>query len=73
MRAAILGLGIVLGLVSSSMAMPVAFLPVGPNPVQVHGCHHAYAHDVSGWHRHDKECRPLRGSVGRKSRNPAKS
>ena len=65
--------GIILGLVSASLAMPVAPLPALPNSFQVHGCHHYYAHDIGGWHRHDKECRTLRGVVGRKSRNPAKS
>ena len=73
MRAAILAWGIILGLVSASVAMPVATLPDLPNLVQVHGCHHYYAHDMGGWHRHDKECRTLRGVVGRKSRYPAKS
>jgi hypothetical protein len=73
MRAAILVLGIILGMVSASLAMPVAPLAGLPNSVQVHGCHHYYAHDMSGWHRHDKACRTLRGVVGRKSRNPAKS
>ena len=73
MRAAILASGIILGLVSASLAVPVAPLPDLPKSLQVHGCHHHYAHDISGWHRHDKECRTLRGVVGRKSRNPAKS
>src|SRR5262249_39722049 len=73
MRAAILASGIILGLVSASVAMPMATLPDLPKSVQVHGCHHHYAQDISGWHRHDKGCRTLRGVVGRKSRNPAKS
>jgi len=73
MRAAILASGIILGLVSASLAMPVAPPPDLPKSVQVHGCHHYYAQDISGWHRHDKECRSLRGVVGRKSRTPAKS
>ncbi len=73
MRAAILASGIVLALVSTSTAMPVTPLPTLFGALQVHGCHHNYAHDMSGWHRHDKECRPLRGTVGRKSRSPAKS
>jgi hypothetical protein len=72
MRAAILGSGIILWLVSAPLAMPVASLPGLTNTVQVHGCHHYYAHDISGWHRHDKECRTIRGVVGRKSRSPAK-
>jgi hypothetical protein len=73
MRPAILVSGIILGLVSACLAMPVAPPPDLPKSVQVHGCHHDYAHDISGWHRHDKECRALRGVAGRKSRNPAKS
>lgn len=73
MRAAILASGVILGLVSTSLAMPMAPLPGLPTSVRVHGCHHYYSHDMSGWHRHDKECRPLRGLVGRKSRNPAQS
>jgi hypothetical protein len=73
MRAAILASGIMFGLVSASLAMPVASLPDLAKSVQVHGCHRYYAHDMSGWHRHDKECRILRGVVGRKSRKPAKS
>ena len=73
MRAAIVASGIILGLVLQSLAMPVAPLPDLPKSVQVHGCHHYYAHDMSGWHRHDKECRTLRGVVGRKGRSPAKS
>jgi hypothetical protein len=73
MRGAILASGIILALVSASLAMPLAPLPDLPKAVQVHGCHHYYAHDMSGWHRHDKECRTLRGVVGRKGRNPAKS
>jgi hypothetical protein len=73
MRAAFLASGIILGLVSASLAMPLAPLHGLPKALQVHGCHHHYAQDISGWHRHDKECRSLRGVVGRKSRNPAKS
>jgi hypothetical protein len=42
-RAAILALGIILGLVSASLAMPVAPLRDLPRSVQVHGCHHYYA------------------------------
>ena len=55
-----------------SSGQPMADGPLAKS-VQVHGCHRYYAHDMSGWHRHDKECRTLRGVVGRKSRNPAKS
>jgi hypothetical protein len=72
MRSAIVASGIILGLVLQSLAMPVS-LPDLPKSVQVHGCHHYYAHDMSGWHRHDKECRTLRGVVGRKGRSPVKS
>src|SRR5215470_17512452 len=36
--------------------------------VRIHGCHHTYGHDVTGWHRHDKACRTLRGIVVRKNR-----
>ena len=43
------------------------------NTVQVHGCHHGYGHDLSGWHRHSKECRTTRGVVDRKKRGAAKS
>jgi len=73
MQASILALGIILGVISASQAMPVVAQPGLPKAVQVHGCHHQYAQDISGWHRHDKECRTLRGVVGRKSRNPTKS
>jgi hypothetical protein len=73
MRIVILASGIVLALVHVSLAMPAAPLPVLSNAVQVHGCHHNYGHDISGWHRHDKKCRSLRGLVGSKSRIPAKS
>ena len=73
MRTTILTLGFILGLVRVSMAMPVAPPPVLSNAVEVHGCHHYYAQDMSGWHRHDKNCDALRGLVSHKSRNPAKS
>ena len=73
MRAAILALGTILGLASASMAMPLASLPTLSNTLQAHGCHHYYAHDTSGWHRHNKECRTIRGTVGRKSGSTAKS
>jgi hypothetical protein len=42
------------------LAMPVAPLPVWRASVQVHGCHHQYAHDLTGWHRHDNNCRTPR-------------
>jgi hypothetical protein len=73
MRAAILASAIVLGFIPTSLAMPVASPPVLPDAIRIHGCHHHYAHDVNGWHRHDKECRSLRGTAGGKSRTPAKS
>jgi len=73
MRIAILASGIVWLLTSASVAMPIAPWPILPNAILVHGCHHHYAHDLSGWHRHDKECNTLRGLVGGKNRNPAKS
>ena len=72
MRAAILASGILLGLAPAAMAMPLASLPVLAEAIQIHGCHQYYGRDMSGWHRHDKECRTLRGTVGSKSRNPAK-
>jgi len=72
MRSAVLALGISLGMVGVSLAMPVVPFAVPRDSIKVHGCHHYYAHDLSGWHRHDKECRTLRGVVGRKSRNPTK-
>jgi hypothetical protein len=73
MRAAILASGIIIGLVSACLALPVAPLRDLPRSLQVHGCHHYYSQDISGWHRHDKECRTLRGVVGPKGRIPAKS
>jgi hypothetical protein len=72
MRAAILASSIVLAFAPACLAMPLATLSAPSKVVQVHGCHHYYAHDLSGWHRHDKECRTLRGAAGRKGRNPAK-
>ena len=73
MRATILAAGIILGLVPVSMAMPVAPVAPASNAIQIHGCHHYYAQDMSGWHRHDKGCSTLRGMVGSKSRTPTKS
>jgi hypothetical protein len=35
----------------------------------VHGCHHTYAHDLQGWHRHGMHCEAQRGIVGRFKRN----
>jgi hypothetical protein len=73
MRVSILVLGAVLGLASAAMALPIGPLPAAPNVSRIHGCHHSYAQDMSGWHRHDSRCRTLRGTVGRKSRNPQRS
>ncbi len=73
MQGAMLTAGIILGLGSAGMAMPLATVRAAPEALQVHGCHQYYSEDMSGWHRHDKECRTLRGAVGRKSRNVTKS
>jgi len=73
MRTTILTVGTILGFGSACMALPIASLPATPKAAQAHGCHHYYAQDLSGWHRHDKTCRTLRGTVGRKGRNPTKS
>jgi hypothetical protein len=73
MRVAILVLGIVVSLASTALALPVTRPPAVSATIQVHGCHHYYAQDLSGWHRHDKDCRTLRGVVGRKSRGQEKS
>ena len=64
MRTAILAAGIMFSLVSASTAMPIAAPPAPSKTIQVHGCHQYYAHDQSGWHRHDKGCGTLRGLVG---------
>ena len=68
MRTAILVSGIILGLLSTASAMPVAFPPAASRTVQVHGCHPYYAHDWSGWHRHEKDC-TLPSLPGGKNRN----
>ena len=83
MRAAISALGLslglaclglaCLGLASAAIAMPTASPPARSNAILAHGCHHYYAHDLSGWHRHDKACGTLRGLVGGKPRGAAKS
>jgi len=73
MRATIIAFGTILASASTSSAMPVAPLSAPPNAIQVHGCHHYYAQDISGWHRHDQSCNTLRGVVGRKNRNPVRS
>jgi hypothetical protein len=51
--------------------MPVVPLAGLPIAIQVHGCHHHYAHDLTGWHRHDNDCRTLRELVGRNARPAA--
>jgi len=56
MRTAILTFGFVMGMAAVGFAMPLAPSAGSPN---------------SGWHRHDKNCNTLRGTV--KNRNSAKS
>ena len=56
MRTAILASGIILGLLSIATAMPMALPAAAPRTVQIHGCHPHYAHDWSGWHRHERDC-----------------
>jgi len=68
MRAVILAIGLVLGSVPACLAMPVASPPMLAITIQVHGCHHHYAHDLTGWHRHANDCQTLRGVVSRKNR-----
>jgi hypothetical protein len=60
MRSAIIALGLVLCSVPACPAMPVTPLTVLSSAIQVHGCHHYYAHDLTGWHRHDNNCRTPR-------------
>jgi hypothetical protein len=60
MRSAIVALGLVLCSIPPCLAMPVAPLPTLRPSIQVHGCHHQYAHDLTGWHRHDNNCVPPR-------------
>ena len=40
--------------------------------VPVHGCHHTYAHDLLGWHRHGTHCETQRGLASRFKRNRQK-
>ena len=68
MRATLLAPAIGIGSVSVSMAFPVALQPAAAEPVRIHGCHHAYGRDVTGWHRHDQACLTLRSIVARKNR-----
>jgi len=72
-RAAILTSVLILGFLSAAMAMPLAVLPASPDAIQVHGCHRHFSQDITGWHRHDRECHSLRGMVGHKSRPSTKS
>ena len=69
MRAALLASAISIGWASVAMAFPVAPEGAAPEAVRIHGCHHAYEHDLTGWHRHNRECQTLRGLVGRKIRS----
>ena len=68
MRATLLTSAIVMGSVSVSMALPVAPQGASPAVIRIHGCHHTYGQDVTGWHRHDRACQTLRGLAGRKNR-----
>jgi hypothetical protein len=72
MRPAIVALGFVLCTVPPCMAMPLAPLPL-PVAIHVHGCHHQYADDLTGWHRHDNVCRILRGVAGHKGQPAMKT
>jgi len=55
MRATLLASAISIGSVSVSMAFPVALQPAAAEAVRIHGCHHTYGRDVTGWHRHDRQ------------------
>jgi hypothetical protein len=68
MRSFVVALGIMTGSVSASLAMPLAPAPIDPTPIQVHGCHRTYSRDLTGSHRHDRDCRMLRGVAARKNR-----
>jgi hypothetical protein len=70
-KAAILTFAFVMGMATAAFAMPLTLSAASSNVVLVHGCHHYYAQDLSGWHRHDKNCNTLRGTV--KNRNSVKS
>jgi hypothetical protein len=71
MRTASVALGIILGLLSIARAMPLAPLAAPSQTVQVHGCHQHYAHDLGGWHRHEKGC-ALSRLGGGKAQSPVK-
>ena len=68
MRATLLAPAIGIGSVSVSMAFLVAPPPTAAEVVRIHGCHHTYGQDVTGWHRHDRACQTLRGLLGRRNR-----
>ena len=72
MRVAILVVGVA-AISSAALALPLAPPPVVSTTIQVHGCHQYYAQDLSGWHRHDMDCRKIRGLVGGKNRSSEKS
>ena len=73
MRTVILASAVILGMASAANSIPVAPQATISNAIGVHGCHHYYAHDLSGWHRHDYGCSPFRGLVPDKSRSTTKS
>jgi hypothetical protein len=56
MHTAILTFAFVMGMAAVAIAMPLTPSAGSSNVVLVHGCHHYYAQDISGWHRHDKNC-----------------
>ena len=68
MRATLLVCAIGIAAASAAMAFPVASPPTAAKMVRIHGCHHTYGQDVTGWHRHDGKCQTLRGLAGRKNR-----
>jgi hypothetical protein len=68
MRAALLAAAINIGVTSVSMAFPAALQLPSSAAMKIHGCHHTFEQDVTGWHRHDLACRTLRGIVDRKNR-----
>jgi hypothetical protein len=73
MRAAILASVTILALASTSMAMPIAPSFAPSSTIRAHGCHQYYAHDISGWHRHDQSCNTFRGIAGQTNRSHIKS
>jgi hypothetical protein len=73
MRTLILASAIILGMASGASSIPVAPQATVSDAIRVHGCHYYYAHDLSGWHRHDYGCNPFRGLIHEKNRSPGKS